>query len=81
MFNKLLKMFHDGIIIMEEGEITYQNEKVQKIFKLQSQDMVTTAITERNNLIEQPERSSLHTALMNCSPKVKIQANDAEKNF
>lgn len=36
MFNNLLKVFHDGIIIMEEDKILYNNRKIIKIFNLES---------------------------------------------
>lgn len=35
MFNNLLKVFHDGIIIMEEEQILYSNKKIIRIFNLE----------------------------------------------
>lgn len=34
MFNKILSIFHDGMVIIEDGNIVYQNEQVKSIFNL-----------------------------------------------
>lgn len=37
MFNNLLKVFHDGIIISGDEKILYRNEKIFDIFNIKSQ--------------------------------------------
>ena len=34
MFNKLLKIFHDGIIVIEGGKLVYSNEQAMCIFSI-----------------------------------------------
>lgn len=39
MFNKLIKIFHDGFLIIEDGEVLYANEQAFSLFEVKDQDL------------------------------------------
>lgn len=46
MFHKVLKIFHDGIIMIEDTDIIYHNSQILKMFNIQKQNLL---ISERED--------------------------------
>ena len=69
MFNKMIRIFHDGMIIIEQDNVMFKNDQIYKIFNLQKEEFNDTNNVSQGTF---STRTNLVEAMLNTTPKTSL---------